>query len=56
MQAEQRQFTEYHITLEAMPGTVFKVRAESVEKAVKKLMAEIRAVLAELQKSKGQTN
>jgi hypothetical protein len=56
MQAEQRQFTEYHITVEAMPGIVFKVCAESVEKAVKKLMAEIRAVLAELQKSKGQTN
>jgi hypothetical protein len=33
MNIEAKQVTEYHITVEAMPGTVFKVRAESVEKA-----------------------
>jgi hypothetical protein len=54
MIAEQKLVTEYHITCEAMPGIVFKVRAENIEKAVKKLMAEMRAAMAELQKQKGQ--
>jgi hypothetical protein len=35
-----------------MPGVVFKVRAENVEQAVKKLMTEMRAAMAELQKQK----
>jgi hypothetical protein len=54
MIAEEKLVKEFHITVEAMPGIVFKVRAESVEKAVKKLMAEMRAAMSELQKSKGQ--
>jgi hypothetical protein len=47
MIAEEKLVMGYHITCEAMPGIVFKARAESVENAVKKLMTEMRAAMAE---------
>jgi hypothetical protein len=56
MHAEEKLVKEFHINCEAFPGIVFKVRAETLEKAVRKLMSEFRAAIAELQKNKGQTN
>ena len=54
MQAEEKLVKEYHIKVAAIPGVVFKVPAESLEKAVKILMTQMRAAISELQKSKGQ--
>jgi len=54
MIAEAKQVTEYHITCEALPKVKFVVRADSPEKAAKKLITELRAAIAELQKQKGQ--
>lgn len=54
MIVEPKQVTEYHITTDAMPKQKFVVRADSPEKAVKKLVSELRAAIVELQKSKGQ--
>jgi hypothetical protein len=45
MIAEARQVTEFHITCEAMPKQKFVVRADSMEKAVKKLITELRAAI-----------
>jgi hypothetical protein len=54
MIAEPKQVTEYHITCEALPKQKFVVRADSPEKAVRKLIAELRSAIAELHKQKGQ--
>ena len=54
MLAEAKQVTEFHITCEAMPKQKFVVRAETPEKAAKKLISDLRAVIAELQEQKGQ--
>ena len=58
MHIEPKQVTEFHIKLDSLPGKVFTVRAETPEKAAKKLAAEFRAAIVELtpvkQKEKSQ--
>jgi hypothetical protein len=54
MHAEEKLVKEFHITCGAMPKLVFIVRADSPEKAAKKLTTDLRAAIAELQKTKGQ--
>ena len=52
MHIEPRQVTEQHLRLDSFPGKVFVVRAETPEKAAKKLIAEFRAAIAELTPAK----
>ena len=54
MIAEEKLVKEFHIEIGYLPGYIFKVRAESEEQAVKRLTAQFRAAIAELQKHKGQ--
>lgn len=54
MFAEEKLVKEFHISCDALPAVTFKVRAETQEKAVRKLMSDLRAAVAELQKHKGQ--
>jgi hypothetical protein len=54
MLAEEKLVKEFHITCETMPKQKFVVRADSPEKAMKRLVSELRAVIAELQRNKGQ--
>jgi len=54
MIAEEKLVKEYHVSIEALPGMTFKVRADNYEKAIKTLIGELRAAIAELQKHKGQ--
>ena len=48
MIAEEKLVKEFHVTCEAMPKQRFVVRAETPEKAARKLIADLRAVIAEL--------
>lgn len=48
---EEKQVKEFSITI---AGATFKVHAETKEQAVKKLMAQLRTAIAELQEHKGQ--
>src|ERR1022692_2668753 len=41
--AEPKQVTEWHLKLDSLPGKAFVVRADSPEKAAKKLIGELRA-------------
>jgi hypothetical protein len=55
MHAEEKLVKEYWFTNEPFPGVIFKVRADAHEKAVRKLISDLRAAIAEMQKHKGQT-
>ena len=48
---EEKLVKEFHITA---VGVTFKVRAETREQAARKLITDLRAAIAELQKHKGQ--
>ena len=54
MIATEKLVKEFHITCDAMPKQTFVIRADSLEKAAKKLTTDLRAAIAELQKTKGQ--
>jgi hypothetical protein len=55
MHAEERLVKEFEIEIAYLPGHAFKVRADSEEQALKRLIAQFRGSIAELQKHKGQT-
>ncbi len=55
--SKERSVKEFEIVSEKMPHHTFVVRAETLEKAHRKLAAELKAVQAELQShKKGQEN
>jgi hypothetical protein len=55
MNVQETQVKEFRISFESLPGTVFKIHAETQDKALKKLLANFRAITAEVQSHKGQT-
>jgi hypothetical protein len=54
MHAEEKLVKEFHVVCESVPGHAFKVQADSPERVIRKLISDLRAAIAELQKHKGQ--
>jgi hypothetical protein len=54
MNIQETTVKEFHFALDAFPRHTFKVQAETREKALRQLIADLRAGISELQQHKGQ--
>jgi hypothetical protein len=56
MIATEKTVREFELVSETRPHLTFTVRADTPEKAARKLIADLRAVIVELQETKGQNH